>query len=354
VRVIPIVLTAALAARASAETCTPPRITFVVDRSTTMLEPVAGGASTYWDVLRAGVIQVAIERQGHAELGLGVFPETAWSCAAGGKLVVSPLRGAAIALAAGLEAHPPGPQHYTPIAATLAELADDPATRGAVVLVTDGRESCPDAEPRPSRQEAVAHAARLAERGVRFYVVAVPTPHLDADLADALARAGGTEAGVSLDGEDLAGALRDVFELEGAGDPGCVCRAGEERACGYPDVGACRAGEQRCGDGGWGACEGTVGPAAEVGGGLDNDCDGEADESADAVCPLGHSCVAGRCSGVPAPPLVHEATPGCGVGRGASPWAALALVTVLAGSRARRRGTRRGSPAARRRPCRAG
>ena len=63
---------------------------------------------------------------------------------------------------------------------------------------------------------------------------------------------------------------------------------GETRACyegrgGSQDVGACRAGEQTCGDDHtWGACLGQTLPARDVcGNSLDEDCDGTADEDTD-------------------------------------------------------------------------
>jgi hypothetical protein len=57
------------------------------------------------------------------------------------------------------------------------------------------------------------------------------------------------------------------------------CTTGETRPCGI-DTGICSAGNESCVSGYWvGICSGEVGPVAEIcGDGLDNDCDGEADE----------------------------------------------------------------------------
>jgi len=75
------------------------------------------------------------------------------------------------------------------------------------------------------------------------------------------------------------------------GDPPMVpdaCRPGAVEPCyhgpsGTQDVGPCRAGQRTCGDDGrWGACTGQVVPAAEIcGNGVDDNCSGEVDEDID-------------------------------------------------------------------------
>ena len=61
------------------------------------------------------------------------------------------------------------------------------------------------------------------------------------------------------------------------------CTENEQRPCysgpaGTDGVGECKAGTQLCVNGYWGTCTGEVAPTAEVCNGLDDDCNGLADE----------------------------------------------------------------------------
>ncbi len=102
-----------------------------------------------------------------------------------------------------------------------------------------------------------------------------------------------------VDAEETCDGFEDE-DCDGRIDEGCACPLGAERSCyggwvGTLDVGACRAGVQRCAADGWGACEGAITPADEVcSGGVDEDCDGLvdcADPDCDARCcvPWGES-----------------------------------------------------------------
>ncbi|MEM9861067.1 MAG: MopE-related protein, partial [Myxococcota bacterium] len=74
-------------------------------------------------------------------------------------------------------------------------------------------------------------------------------------------------------------------DCDGSIDEGCECSAGSERDCGPADRGVCRRGGQRCIAGLWGACEGGVQPGPErCDNGLDDDCDGVADEPSVCAC----------------------------------------------------------------------
>jgi hypothetical protein len=85
-------------------------------------------------------------------------------------------------------------------------------------------------------------------------------------------------------------------DCDGTIDEGCTCTpAGRTKACGT-DTGECAAGTQTClSDGTWGACSG-LGPVGETCDGVDNDCDGQADEGCD--CLDGESRDCGTATGV--------------------------------------------------------
>ena len=72
---------------------------------------------------------------------------------------------------------------------------------------------------------------------------------------------------------------------DGKVDEGVECPEGETQLCGGTDVGECEFGLQTCTSGRWGDCAGGyVSAQAESCDGLDNDCDGQADENLTRVC----------------------------------------------------------------------
>jgi hypothetical protein len=80
---------------------------------------------------------------------------------------------------------------------------------------------------------------------------------------------------------------------DGVVDEGCECFVGDEQSCysGDPDtldIGVCQAGVQVCVRGEWGPCDGEILPSAEVCNGLDDDCDGVADDGfGQVICGQG-------------------------------------------------------------------
>ncbi|MBN2494981.1 MAG: putative metal-binding motif-containing protein [Deltaproteobacteria bacterium] len=80
-------------------------------------------------------------------------------------------------------------------------------------------------------------------------------------------------------------------DCDGLVDEVCPCHDGQEQAC-STDEGECAPGFQNCVDGAWGECINGVLPSPEICDGLDNDCDGHADDG----FGVGTRCVqAGEC-----------------------------------------------------------
>lgn len=77
-------------------------------------------------------------------------------------------------------------------------------------------------------------------------------------------------------------------DCDGATDEDAV--TGQE--CGSTDVGTCEYGVTVCAAGQV-TCNGEIGPGTELCNGIDDDCDGEADN--DAICPGNTACVEGAC-----------------------------------------------------------
>ena len=76
-------------------------------------------------------------------------------------------------------------------------------------------------------------------------------------------------------------------DCDGIIDDGCVCIAGDTRACysgpaGTSGVAGCKPGTQMCivtgGVAGWGTCAGEVLPVPEICNAVDDDCNGKTDD----------------------------------------------------------------------------
>ncbi|MBS3079305.1 hypothetical protein J4218_04240 [Candidatus Pacearchaeota archaeon] len=75
-------------------------------------------------------------------------------------------------------------------------------------------------------------------------------------------------------------------DCDGQVDETCACTNGVTSSCGT-DVGQCSVGTSTCVSGQWGACVGSIGPVVELCNGLDDDCDNEIDE----ICSCSNGAV---------------------------------------------------------------
>ena len=207
--------------------CLRPRVMILVDRSSSM-------EGERWAYTIQGLQRVARTLKGHVAFGLRLFPAPLTPCEAGESV---PLRDHDLdELFEGLT--PPDPQAQTPIASALADLSNafgDPDEGEAVVLITDGDETC------GQEQVALEAVAGLRRRGVRTFAVAV-TNEANEELLRRVAELGGTgtEDGgpgprIVSDEDGLVEAiLGSLASLDSClctpADP-AFCQAGEVRRC---------------------------------------------------------------------------------------------------------------------------
>lgn len=79
-------------------------------------------------------------------------------------------------------------------------------------------------------------------------------------------------------------------DCDGSADEVCACSPGETQVCGS-SIAPCVQGKRACVNGSWGPdCEGEIKPSVEQCDGVDNDCNGTADDRGDALCTGGKKC----------------------------------------------------------------
>ncbi len=77
----------------------------------------------------------------------------------------------------------------------------------------------------------------------------------------------------------------DDADCDGSPNGGCPCVSGEELTCGPDEIGTCKSGVSTCANGAYSACVGAVyQKARDCRSALDNDCDGNPDNTLDSVC----------------------------------------------------------------------
>ena len=327
------------AGRAGAQTaCSPSKVMVLFDRSTSMVEGKIG-SETKWSIATGALEDVVGSYQAQAELGLTVFPKDPRTCKSGGSELVVPATGTLDAITAGLTSSKPTvhPSYWTPIGQTLRQTVDlpdwsDAAHRKFVILVTDGRQSCPGPgiydqtgeldEIWPTAQ-IVEQAKALKAKGVTLYVIGFGASSVgDADGVDAftlnqLAVAGGTSilgcdpSGTDPNGEDLcyfqaddAAGLAAALDAIAVQISAEVCDGKDNNCDGEIDENltrpcrsSCGSGTEHCVLGDWVGCTAAE-PEPEVcGDGKDNDCNGEVDETCACANGDSRSCGAGACAG---------------------------------------------------------
>ncbi len=67
-------------------------------------------------------------------------------------------------------------------------------------------------------------------------------------------------------------------DCDGQIDEMCDCNSGDTHSCGL-NTGACRKGIASCVNGKWGECQNSINPKTETCNGIDDDCDGQVDET---------------------------------------------------------------------------
>lgn len=198
--------------------CLIPEVVFLVDRSSSMVGERAR-------IVRDALIDNATHRARLARLGVRTFPAEGDACGASG------IRPPAVEQRAAFEQLPePDRLASTPIAAAfdgVEAVFGDPDEGEALILVTDGDETCED------ERAAVEQARALRALGIRTFVVGI-SRQANGELLAAIAVAGGTDrpGPVAYYQADTAEALRSALDDIFARLATCACLEGQQRCSG--------------------------------------------------------------------------------------------------------------------------
>lgn len=310
-----LVSTTLLAPRlAAADQCSSARVMVVLDKSSSMQTGAINGA-TKWSIAVDGIGQVLTAYDAKAEFGLMTFPKP--SQCSPGALEVAPALSNRAAILNMLTEAPPTSGNYTPMAQTLEVAASEPSllTSGGakhVVLITDGWQYCYPYDP-ATRFDGVDAIDKLNAAGITTWIVGFGA-EVDATALNQMAvAANSARPGCNPANTDPASPDQCYFQVDNAAelvaalttiagsvsaescdglDNDCDGQADEDltRSC----MDACGVGTETCAAGSWGSCQ-TAGSQTETCDGIDNDCDGQVDEPGPGLCDTGEVCISGDC-----------------------------------------------------------
>jgi hypothetical protein len=291
----------------------------VLDKSSSMVTGSVG-SQTKWEVAKSALSQVLSTYEDSIDFGLMVFPDPI-ECSPGSvRVPIGPRNAQAIMNE--LVTPPPQGGNWTPMAQSLNAAASvaslhDSAYSNSVLLITDGWQWCSPHDP-ATRFAPVSSTATLTSLGVTTYVVGFGDS-VDALTLNKMASTAGTEVGASCDptSSDLSASDNCYYQANNtqqllsslqsiANEVSAEKCDGIDNDCnGFADDNLtrpcnsiCGTGTETCSAGSWGSCSAPQ-PQPEKCDGRDNDCDGIEDEGCECVDGDTRTCGtdAGACTG---------------------------------------------------------